>query len=1158
MILKKTKEKNTFLTEDQLEDKARSQNRVLTRSLRNSVSESLELLINEVLYYHRHIKQCETLSALEKTLSPDEIAKVLADEGLIFVFRQMFTLFCEGREKIANSNLLDSKKTPILNEAIICDEIVQKIISKLSISEMGKGKNKKMGRISYANLGLNQLGAVYEGLLSLKPVITDNEYYTAILGTQNDEFLIPKSDVKKFEKNQIKSDEEGKPIVHQKGEFLFRTMGYERKYSASFYTDETLTKCLVKECLEEHFKVDNGQPTCKKIEEMKILEPAMGSGAFLNETANQLAVFYADALVRENRNLKTIEVLENGKKIVKNIEKDRVELISEAKEFIMRNCLYGVDLNPMATELAKVSLWLNCVSKNGSFAFHDFKIRRGNSLVGAFIRQKAHFSNDIHHFLVPLPQMVDTYIEAVELGDKRRPFFNDKQILKLKEIKRDYVHSSEHHEKLKLISKAVNDLYKKHTDKRTEFQKNVMSEKYSTSEIENLYYDYLKENHEYKKLRTMMDYWCSLWFWKPEEIDSLPNMKEYLSDLENIIEKNELSFKRSKMLTKIIASVPFFHFDLEYPEVFNKGGFDLVLGNPPWAQLSWSDMDFFSDNDHSYLVNEFEKGDEKKLFEKDLKNEAIQNKYKEGLILVEGIRNFLSESLTYPFKDHSKTNTYKFFWQRSRSLTKSNGTYGLIKQGGILSDKGTESLRPIYYKELTKIYRFINEKKLFEVHNNVEFVVAVFNKFKGEVNFNLIDNLYHPITIERCKKASFTDEYPGNKNDEGNFDLNGHPDRIVSITENTLRELTLLEGKKIEEYLNVSLPGIHGLPEWKLIQKAINAKEHLGDKDFYWTQMFNETNALKDGLIETWTKSHKDISQAVLTGPNIDVGNPFYKEPNLGCKNNRDYSEIDLNEISEDFFPATKYRVTKKGESSGDYNSINNDKFRIFSRGQVSTTGSRTLSSAIYPPKVSHVHGLCSLILENDSMTVYLQGLFSSIIYDFYSRSFSTGTLSKNFWSKLPIIYNEKIFNELNLRTLRLNCLSSHYKDLWKNCFNSEMKNSPSLPDYSPSTSNSKLTSNWSYNSPLRDENEREQALCEIDALVAMLMGVSSDELVKLYRSQFGALQKKLKDLPGQNEEDSFPRARLMKDAYQMFLKHFHVTEKDVVEGYFQNNNKQE
>jgi hypothetical protein len=1207
---------NGDIAHHQLAETAHREAHGVTKSLKYGVRDALELLINEALYYHRNVEPSKTLAKLEKDLSNDEVAKVLADEGLRYLYRLLFLFFVESRgreseilpvksagyslgyslENIRNLELkrvsgakngnyiqntlnktfqimfhgvnidqegssdeklfscgfecpkvgtllFDPKKTPVLGEVLLRDLVMKDVISKLSISEMGKGKKKRMVRISYANLGLNQLGAVYEGLLSLKPVIADDEFYTAILGTRDEEFLIPKTDLKKFKKDQLMHDEHGKPFLHPKGDFLFRTMGYERKYSASFYTDETLTKCLVKECLDEHFKADNGKPSCKKIEEMKILEPAMGSGAFLNETANQLAVYYADALAREGRDK------EDGEEIA------RADLVARAKEFIMRNSLYGVDLNPMATELAKVSLWLNCVHKSSHFAFHDFKIRRGNSLVGAFIQNKASFSDKIHHFLVPMPEMVDTYLEACELKDKKRPFFNEIEKSRLLEIKASFKKADNSLKRLENLFLAVEDLYKSHVEKRISYQEKISQNKLTTSEAEVVYLDYIKSNQEYEKLRLIMDYWCSLWFWDPSNIYDYPDLDDFLIDVEEIIEVGPSSFKRRKAVKSIIKAIPFFHYDLEFPEVFKNGGFDLVLGNPPWAQLSWSDSDFFSDVNHSYMIKKVKATEENKLFSKELESKVVRASYQHGYVLVEGSRNFLYSSRTYPFKDHSKTNTYKYFWQRGHVLTKSDCTYGFIKQGGVLSDKGMEELRPKYFSELSRCYRFINEKMLFEIAHLCEYVVTVFNKDNKNVKFELIDNLYHPITIERCRKSSSSDRYPGAKDEMGNFDLNGHPDRIVRISEKELKELTVLDGLSDSEYLKVSLPKVHGKPEWKLIEKAIQAKEHLGDKNFYWTTMFDETAAQRKGLIEFWAKEHEDISEAVLTGPNIYVGNPFYKFPNPGCKNHADFSEIDLEEISEDYFPSTKYRLTTDGKKSGDHLKKENAEYRIISRAYVSSTGSRTLSSAIYPPYVNNSQNLCSVYIHNSlKLTCRFQGYLQSLIFDFYARNIGGARLNKDsFWDKLPdysSIKNE-IGNYIDIRTLRLNCLSTHYSGLWKEVFCEGMRESPSLMQFSPSVQYTNLTKNWNYESPLRNTLEREQALCEIDALVAMQMGVACDDLVKLYRSQFGALQKKFKDLPGQNEEDSFPRAKLMEKAYQMFLEHFEVTEEQVVSGCF-------
>ena len=414
----------------------------VTKNLKYGVRDALEILINEALHSHRTQGTSQTLEKLMNEKTSDEVAKILADEGLRYLYRLLFLFFVESRgrdseilpikslgyslgyslENIRNLELkripgakngryiqltlertfsimfygvelssdensiftsgfecprigtllFDKTKTPILSEVKLRDLKMKDVISKLSISQMGKGRNKKMARISYANLGLNQLGAVYEGLLSLKPIILADKGLTVI---DNDvEFLVPLDMQSKVDKKKLKVDDDGNVVIHEKGEFLFRTMGFERKYSASFYTDEVLTKTLVKECLDEYFLDKN--PTLKELKEFKVLEPAMGSGAFLNEAANQLSVIMADCYARENC---------IPKKMVDgvSVELTRSELVSFSKEYIMRHCLYGVDLNPMASELAKISLWLNCVDKNGSFAFHDFKIRNGNSLIGA-------------------------------------------------------------------------------------------------------------------------------------------------------------------------------------------------------------------------------------------------------------------------------------------------------------------------------------------------------------------------------------------------------------------------------------------------------------------------------------------------------------------------------------------------------------------------------------------------------------------------------------------------------------------------------------------------------------------------------------------------------------------------------------------------------
>lgn len=1202
---------NGDIAHNQLAETAHREAHGVTKSLKHGVRDALELLINEVLYFHREVQKSEKLSSLEKQFSNEVIAKELADEGLRYLYRLLFLFFVESRgqeseilpiksrayslgyslENIRNlelkrisgeqngnyiqetlsrtfdvmfygvelsSNseaalfssgfecprigtlLFDKKKTEILEEVRLRDRVMKKVISKLSIGEVGKGKNKKNVRISYANLGLNQLGAVYEGLLSLKAIITEDEYCTVILGAKKEEFLIHKKDLKKFKSSDILSDDSNKPIIHNKGEFLFRTMGYERKYSASFYTDETLTKCLVKECLEDLFKECDGKPKVEQIENLKILEPAMGSGAFLNEAANQLSVYYVDSIVNSKTKSQISSDQFNGL--------DRKTQLNIAKEYIMRNCLYGVDLNPLAAELAKVSLWLNCVQKNGSFAFHDFKIRRGNSLVGALFKKNSNFSNDVYHFLAPLPSMLDVYIDSYELGDKKKPFFNKETIEDLKKKKKEYENISNFEDKLKEISKAVRNLYESHSNEREKFRKVINNKEITSTEAEEEFTSYLKKNSAYNQLRKIMDYWCSLWFWPSDKIKEFPSLSQFMKDVELVLKKGRLTPLKEDILSEVISKVPYFHYDLEFPEVFKKGGFDLVLGNPPWAKLAWSDNDYFYDLRPELHAKKIARNKKKSVFESILKeSKEISLNYRNSYIIGSGIKSFLKKSYVYAFDDHSEINTYKYFWQRSRELVRDEGVYGLIKQDGITSDNGVESLRRTYFKELTKLYRFINEKLLFDIIHNKEFCLAVLRKGKKDVDFQLIDSLFHPITIERCHKASASCYYPGTKTDDGEFNLDGHPDRIVKVNKGLLE--LIARGEGLSNPFDVLLPNIYGKPELSVLEKYFSNTKRLDPEEWDWDPMLHESKGYELGYIDKEKPRNPKAYHNLYGYSNIDISNPYYKEFSVDADK---HVPIDLQEVEASYNSITKFWITKEGLKKVDVSQRSD--LKILTRVQVAGSSvARMLTTALVPKFQLHTNGLSTIDLRSTYQNIFFQACLSSLPLDFLAKTLTTGNVTKTFMNKLPLFGDSVLSSHLILRGMRLNFLSEQYQDFWSTYWNKDMNNSPSYSLYPPSLSNGKLKKKWSYDTAIRNSREREQVLCEIDVLVSFLFGLSKSDLIQIYRSQFGSLQSKIKDLPGQNVEGSFPRAKIMEGTYDMFLEFFGVSEKDVVKGYFNN-----
>ena len=153
---------------------------------------------------------------------------------------------------------------------------------------------------------------------------------------------------------------------YAKGEFVYRMSGRDRQRSASYYTPEVLTRCVVKHSLAELLTDDMA---AARLLTLTICEPALGSGAFVNEVVNQLAAEYLRRAQAEQGD-------------VLDPEGYHLEL-QKVKAHLALNNAYGVDLNPTAVELAEVSVWLNVMHPGLAAPWFGLRLRRGNSLIGA-------------------------------------------------------------------------------------------------------------------------------------------------------------------------------------------------------------------------------------------------------------------------------------------------------------------------------------------------------------------------------------------------------------------------------------------------------------------------------------------------------------------------------------------------------------------------------------------------------------------------------------------------------------------------------------------------------------------------------------------------------------------------------------------------------
>ena len=472
-----------------------------------------------------------------------------------------------------DSHLFDPKRTPTLNKVVFTNQTMQRILNLMSLSKEKSGK-KRRGRISYAQLGINQLGAVYEALLSYRGFFAQETLYEVkkkgdIYSELETGYFVSAVQFGEYDEEEKVTytvyeggEKKTRYKKFEKGTFIYRMAGRDREKSASYYTPEVLTKSLVKYALKELFKekIEPLKTSAEKADaiiKLTVCEPAMGSAAFLNEAINQLSEHY----------LYYKQQAEN-----KRIPQDEyTRELQRVKMYIADNNVFGVDLNPVAVELAEVSLWLNAISSEAFVPWFGYQLFNGNSLIGArrqvfpshqltYKKQKdISWLNQAPIRVEPGQQREQHQVYHFLLGDNGMANYTDKVVkgLKPNEIKAindwrkefNKPWSDEDKSTLQRISKKIDALWAEHTQSR-ELQRRLTTDnlplwpdKADAIAVTNMATkDKMLEKamtdgaSSYQRLKMVMDYWCALWFWPIELADELPERFEYLSDIETLLD----------------------------------------------------------------------------------------------------------------------------------------------------------------------------------------------------------------------------------------------------------------------------------------------------------------------------------------------------------------------------------------------------------------------------------------------------------------------------------------------------------------------------------------------------------------------------------------------------------------------------------------------
>ena len=544
-----------------------------------------------------------------------------------------------------NGGLFDPARTPLLERIRLGDQVMARVIDALSFECHSGGRHY----INYRDLGVQQLGTIYEKLLEHE-------------------------------------------IVQVEGNIEVRPNMFARKGSGSYYTPDDLVCLIIQEtidplvssCMKEFENCSGEQEFSKLSEErqlarlknldpaekllaLKICDPAMGSGHFLVNLVDYLADCVIEVISRPEATVASyksplidrIDAIRN--KIVANAQTrgwtvDPAQLDDRhiVRRMVLKRCVYGVDKNPMAVELAKVSLWLHTFTVGAPLSFLDHHLRCGDSLFGLWIRSGIDKAEAYGG-----PLFLERSIQRATNAVKSMQVIEELSDAEIAEAHRS--------------ASAFADVE----------QVTVPLDRF-LSLIHAFDWLNVKAHEDKAAISAFFDGSFG------DPVDIAANKLEIETESPEGVRFLELFYKAQELITE----ERFFHWQVAFARVWSdweqaelSGGFDAVIGNPPWDRIKLQQVEWFAAR--RIEIARAQRAADRKRMIADLEaaGDRLAREFSLASMRAASMARIARTCGEYPMLSSGDINLYSLFVERALNLVKPDGLVGLLVPSGIASDK---------------------------------------------------------------------------------------------------------------------------------------------------------------------------------------------------------------------------------------------------------------------------------------------------------------------------------------------------------------------------------------------------------------------------------------------------------------------------------------